>query len=342
MSTATNGRRIGAARLILPADAPESEWLEARRTGIGSSDAPLILGLYPSPLRVYLDKRGELPPEDRESTEDRAVKMRMGRRWESGIADEWTMRNLTVTRRQGLVANIDEPWRMATVDRRVAECPLDRTKRNVCSLEIKLTEVFNAGKWRSDVPDPVLAQDFHSMSVTGDDHQHVVVMIGTGDYRQFTVYRDGADRDTYDYVIDEVGRFHAEHMVAGVAPPVSDDEGDLFGRLYPEGAGNLALGLDLAVEAREAIENYRAAHTAAGPFVKAKKAAATRLAAIIGGAENAIDGDRLLYSYRTKNAARRVDLEWLLEHHPDVYRQCVTQPTQRVLHVPGMRGKAKP
>jgi predicted phage-related endonuclease len=339
--TAATGRRIGAARLILPADAPEDEWLAARRAGIGSSDAPMILGLWPSPLRVYLDKRGELPAEDREATELAAVRMRMGRRWEAGIADEWTMRNRTVTRRQGLVANDAEPWRMATVDRRVAQCPLDATRRNVCSLEIKLTAVFNADRWRRSAPDSVLAQTMHSMSVTGDDHQHVAVMVGTSDYRQFTVYRDGADRPVYDLVVDEVGRFRAEHIVAEVAPPVSDDEGDLLNRMYPDAAGNKALDLEEAATAREALDNYRAAHRAAAPLLAAKKAAATRLMAIIGDAASAIDGDRELYSYPEKNGARRTDLERLLERFPDAYAECVTQPTQRVLRVPGMRGEAK-
>jgi putative phage-type endonuclease len=338
--TAANGRRVGAARLVLPADAPDNEWLDARRTGIGSSDAPLILGLFPSPLRVFLDKRGELPPEDRESTERQAVRMRMGRRWEGGIAEEWTMRNQTVTRRQGLVANINEPWRMATVDRRVAQCPLDRTRRNACSLEIKLTGVFNADKWRREVPDSVLAQVMHSMSVTSDDHQHVAVMIGTGeDYRQFVVYRDGIDRPVYDLVTDEVARYWTEHLVAGVAPPVSDDEGDLFDRMHPDRDGVKQLGLDDSVDAREAIEQYRRAHAAAVPLIKAKKAAKTRLIGLLGAAEVAVDGDRALYSYPEANGQRRCDFGWLLEHHPDIYRQCVSQPTHRTLSVPGMRSK---
>ena len=37
-----------------------AEWLEARRKGIGGSDAGPIMGLsdYGSPLTVYIDKKG--------------------------------------------------------------------------------------------------------------------------------------------------------------------------------------------------------------------------------------------------------------------------------------------
>ncbi len=42
------------------------EQLEERRKGIGGSDAATVLGLnpYQDPYALYLDKRGEAPPED--------------------------------------------------------------------------------------------------------------------------------------------------------------------------------------------------------------------------------------------------------------------------------------
>jgi len=40
------------------------EWLEERRSGIGGSDAAAVLGIsrYASPMKVYLEKTGELEP----------------------------------------------------------------------------------------------------------------------------------------------------------------------------------------------------------------------------------------------------------------------------------------
>ena len=44
-------------------DARAPEWHDARRAGIGSSDAPVITGhdSYRTPWELYLTKRGELP-----------------------------------------------------------------------------------------------------------------------------------------------------------------------------------------------------------------------------------------------------------------------------------------
>lgn len=51
------------AEMLLPYDAPRPVWLEARRTGIGGSDALACLGLDPwkTRLEAYLDKIGQAP-----------------------------------------------------------------------------------------------------------------------------------------------------------------------------------------------------------------------------------------------------------------------------------------
>lgn len=70
------------AEMLLPYDAPRPVWLEARRTGIGGSDALACLGLDPwkTRLEVYLDKIGQAP--DRETP-----RMRWGQIVEGAILD---------------------------------------------------------------------------------------------------------------------------------------------------------------------------------------------------------------------------------------------------------------
>ena len=62
------------------------EWLDARRNGIGGSDASAILGLnpYSSPLKVYLDKIGK--GEEQETNEA----MRQGTDLEPYVAERFT------------------------------------------------------------------------------------------------------------------------------------------------------------------------------------------------------------------------------------------------------------
>jgi hypothetical protein len=49
-----------------------------------------------------------------------------------------------VVRRVGLVANIDRPWQMCTLDRRVLECPLS-DDRERCAVEVKCRDKMKAG-----------------------------------------------------------------------------------------------------------------------------------------------------------------------------------------------------
>lgn len=54
------------AQVYMPTDnMTEDQWLEARRAGIGGSDAAAIAGLskWKTPMSVYLDKLGQAPQE---------------------------------------------------------------------------------------------------------------------------------------------------------------------------------------------------------------------------------------------------------------------------------------
>src|SRR5690606_40390261 len=53
---------------------------------------------------------------------------------EEPVARHWAMRNRSVIRRVGLVAHVDHPHWMTTLDRRVTECPLTED-RTPCALE---------------------------------------------------------------------------------------------------------------------------------------------------------------------------------------------------------------
>lgn len=333
MTAPTRRRATAAAQLVLPADAPRDEWLAARRAGIGSSDVPRILGLYPSPLRVWYDKRGELPEPDIE--ERTSIQLRAGHHWEGFVAAEWTMRNRAVTRRMGLVENVDKPWLRATVDRRVVECP--EGGRNRCLLECKKTNYFMAGRWRRMLPDPVLAQVAHQLRVTGDDHAHVAVIVGDYDYRQFTV-RPEDEPEPFAEVAREVDAFWTDHMQAGVAPESMDQggefDGDLYGLLHPNRDGIARLDIEQSLNAYDLIREYRDASRERGVHERARKNARAGLLSLLGGNEVAVDGaGNKLFSYDEVNQAPGVDLEKLFERHRAAYEDCVTAKTTRKLNL---------
>lgn len=301
---------------LLPADADRDAWLAARRQGIGSSDVAAILGVsdYATALHVYHDKRGEVADQDSEPA-------LWGRVLEEPVAREWARRNRSVIHRVGLVGRVDERWKLATLDRRVLECPLNRATRESCALEVKCRSAFKASRWRTDVPDDVLAQVTWQMEVTGYDHIHVAVLIGGNDYRQTVVKRD---EQVAGYVLGEVDRFRALHLLPG-APPAADLTKaqaviDLDTLMHPDRVGELEIE-----EIGEVLE-YAELSTRNGAAGRALKAARARLGEIAAGRRYITCDNELAYEFGPVTKAS-VNLDGLAERWPDAYADCVTDKT---------------
>jgi putative phage-type endonuclease len=102
--------------LALPVRQATAEWAEARRSGIGGSDAPVVVGESPyrSPYELWAEKlRLVQPPEENEA-------MTWGRRLEPVVAaayTEATGRRLRRVRR--LLRSRERPWQLASLDRAV-------------------------------------------------------------------------------------------------------------------------------------------------------------------------------------------------------------------------------
>lgn len=313
---------------ILGADAPRDQWLTERRKGIGSSDVAAILGVTDNrtPLHVWYDKRGQLADED--PTEP----MLWGTLLEDTVAREWARRNRSVIQRVGLIARHDTPWAMATLDRRVAECPLNRDTRTACALEVKCRNAFTASRWRADVPDDVLAQVMWQMWVTGYDHIHVAVLIGGSDYRQAVVRRDP---QVVAFILGEVERFRTEHLLPGVRPVVDDPAkaqalNDLDAALHPDRVGVV----EIDVEAIGEVMEYAAASAAKSVADRRLKAARARLAQAADGHQVATFANELAYEF-TPTHRRNVDMDRLAERWPDAYADCVAEKTSYSIRIAG-------
>jgi putative phage-type endonuclease len=158
------------------------EWLAARRTGIGGSDAAAVLGLsrWRSPLDVFIDKIGEGG-----DTEDTPA-MYWGRRLERIILDAYVEQTgVSVDAPVGvyrMLRSSERPWQLYSPDALAA----DRL------VEIKTARTAEGwGEPGSDeVPDEYAVQVQHGMAVTGLPRCDVAVLIGGSDFRVYTVERD--------------------------------------------------------------------------------------------------------------------------------------------------------
>jgi putative phage-type endonuclease len=321
------GRKVTpTGRLILPADADRADWLTARRSGIGSSDVPAILGLIEQnpPLKVYYDKLGH-------NVDDAGEAAYWGTVNEANVAHRWAMQNRSVIRRVGLVAHQDHPHWMTTLDRRVTECPLDSTEQSPCGLEIKTRSAFKSAQWHAGAPDDVTAQVLWQIIVNGYEHMHYAVLIGGNDYHQGVIRADQY-RDVMADITTAVDRFWYEHVQAQVPPePTGDGEAlaRLFRRLHPTRSG--AVDIDRHADALDALLDYTRHQREESAAKKAKAAAKARMVAALGDAQEARLGGERAYALEPTNAAPRVDLELLAERWPDAYAACVTpNPTERI------------
>ncbi|MGW1039853.1 YqaJ viral recombinase family nuclease [Streptomyces sp. NPDC002547] len=321
------GRRVTpTGRLILPATADRADWLTARRSGIGSSDVPAILGLVEKspPLKVYYDKIGE-------NVDDAGEAAYWGNVHEESVARTWAMRNRSVIRRIGLVAHVDHPHWMTTLDRRVTECPLSEDEQTPCALEVKTRSAFKSAQWHAGSPDDVTAQILWQIIVNGYEHMHYAVLIGGNEYHQGVIRADQYTDVMADITV-AVDKFWHEHVQAQVPPePTGDGESlvKMFRRLHPTRSGGV--DVDRHPDALDALLDYNRHQRDESAAKKAKASAKARMVAALGDAQEALVGGERAYSLEPSNAAPKVDLERLAERYPDAYAECVApNPTERI------------
>lgn len=315
------------ARLVLSADAPRHEWLAARRAGIGASDVPAILGVsdYGTPRSVFYDKHGRAVDDGNEAAH-------WGTVLEEPVAREWARRNRSVVKRVGLVANMDDPVMMCTLDRRVTECPLPDSRREQCALEVKCRSAFKANRWHATLPDDITGQMLWQIAVTGYDHLHYAVLAGGNDYRQGTIRR--CDHETtIRHIVTACKRFWGEFVAAGVLPAADPDraerELEMFKRMHRHRSGIGAGDPVVVTEAVLAYEEHRIAESAAAGR---KKAAQAELMRLLGDYEALTVDGRPAFGMRP---TRRTwtDLERLAERYPEAYRDCVVDKPGRQLSI---------
>ena len=233
--------------------------LEARKKGIGSSDAPAVIGIseYRTRLDVYLDKVDEAPPvEDNDA-------MFWGRTLEEVIANVYAERTGHKIRRRGQVTSKDHKWMQANLDRLIVGDP-----RGVGALEIKTAGSYMAGEWgeagTDQVPPAVYAQVAHQLGVTGYTWARVAVLIGGRDFRIYDIPRD---EDVINSLIEIERQFWIEHVEARV-PPEPQTKADIDKR-WPIDNGELAFA---TAEIQDAVDRLNTVKTRIGVLSFEKEA----------------------------------------------------------------------
>jgi len=190
----------------IPADPTDPAWHEARRTFIGASDAPAVLGISPwaTPLDVW------------------ASKLNIGDQFQGNLSTDMghALEDLI---RQTLAEQLGRP---VAVDGRtirhpdhphIAASPDGWISGKAELAECKYIGPNTAYQWANGVPVYVQAQCQVQMAVTGARRVHVAALIVDHGPRFFTaaVERDDA---VIDEIIGRLNQFWVEHIESGARP----------------------------------------------------------------------------------------------------------------------------
>lgn len=225
------------------------EQLELRRSGIGGSDAPAVsmCDPYRQPLDVYLEKTGEIPPDD--DLETRKEVVRWGNLLEDTVSREWAeRRGMKVRRVNQVLKHKDFPFVLGNIDRRVSGLAQ--------GLEVKTRGTFAAEDYGKQGTDQVKQSDIiqcsHYMAVTGWELWNMAVLVGGQELRHYVIPRD-------ETLIDSLLNLESIfwNRVQKRDPPDLDfshrSAPDLIKKLYPGTNGAAVLLPPEAIAIKEAI-----------------------------------------------------------------------------------------
>ncbi|HHX83700.1 MAG TPA: hypothetical protein GX696_12075 [Pseudomonadaceae bacterium] len=306
---------MSAAVLTSTLGMDRAEWLEARKRGIGGSDAAAIAGLskWRSPMAVYLDKIGALEPEE---AGEAAL---WGTKLEDLVAREFSERTgYRVQRRNAILQHPDYPFMLANIDRYVF------TPEGRALLECKTTSAYNADAWADDrIPDEYVLQVQHYLAVTGLQTGYIAVLIGGQRYSHKRIERD---EEIIKYLIQIESDFW--RLVENRTPPEmdgSDSSAQVLSLLYPESVPDSSI--ELPGEAELLIAEYEAAQQDEKAAAERKNEAANKLKALLGDYETGIVAERRV-SWKTVSSSR-LDTKALKKDKPDIYEQYARESVSR-------------
>ncbi len=262
--------------------ANRSEWLKARRAGVGASDIAAIMGISPwsTPFQIWASKIAEIPEDEGNE------QMRWGRILENVILDEWEAENWAVNARDQLIRSTDVPIMMATPDG-ITLTP---------DFKPAVAEAKNRSEWSWDsIPEHYHAQVQWQLAVTGYQIGYLIVLFAG---RHLETFEIEADHDYQTRQILAAGEFW-KLVEANEPPPTDGADNPLMASLWPYHTEQATeIGADAAMELYEA----RSADKLASGR---RDAAEAVIKATLGEADTAVVGQQVVATWRNNGKGRR-------------------------------------
>lgn len=299
--------------------------IDLRRSGIGASEAPDIV--LAGGIATYARKVGEADEFQGSSLTE------FGHRLEPVLAQAYVDRHPGIrVYTPGTLRHSEHDWALATLDRVEAPPGIGRPARKdwIRNIEIKVS-FFSSGEYgegADDIPERFVIQTQWQMEVA-DLARTTLVALVNGDYREYEIERD---REMGALLLDVVGRFWRENVLARVPPPVtgSDAYTSYLRRRHPR---DTVPALPATPELADLVARVRETKEALKQAEVFEAEAVNQLRALLGDAAG-VEG---LCTYRSNKDSTKIDWEGIakvLNPDPAMIAQfTTTRPGARVLRL---------
>lgn len=293
---------MAAKVLVSTENIPYEEWLEYRRQGIGGSDASVVCGInrYKSPVELWLDKTGQLPPQEAGEA------AYWGTQLEPFVRAEFTRRTgIWVDHRSELLQSEEHPFMLANLDG-ICEVPDVGT----CVFEAKTASAYKAGEWEDAIPDEYMCQIQHYMAVTGYVGAYIAVLIGGNTFKWRFVERD----EELISMLIELETAFWNHVQDGTLPPLdgSDASARFLAQRFP--SSTPASRITLPNTAADLLDQYDEACEQLEVITEQKQRAENLLKEMMGDNEVGTAGGRVI-TWKSV-VQERLDSKTLKAEHP--------------------------
>ncbi len=291
-----------------------TEWLELRKTGIGSSEVATIVGLNPweTPYQLWRRKVGIDAPKEENFA------MRAGHYLEDAVSRFWadeTGREI-IKRSAGdwLIRDDDRPFLQVSPDRTYWLTGEKRNDGNKGILECKTTQMAVDA---DDLPKHWFCQVQYQLGVAGLEHGSIAWLCSG---REFGYKDIDLVPDFYQWLVEEVSRFWHDHVLARVEPSAISVKDVLLkynrhadGKIIEVGADIL----DACAELKEVKRQIKA-------LEESQSSLEERIKMVFGDAEGISFEGQTLATWKAPKPSQKFDAKAFQAADPDTYAKFVT------------------
>lgn len=303
------------------AEQGSQEWIEARRTGVGSTDSAAIMGLskWRTPIEVWKEKLGIAEPFVTN------WHMQRGHALEPLIRAHYAQQTgRDVYNMRGSVMHPERMYMFASLDGYTQD-------NRLCEFKAPTTKRGWGDAGTDEIPTEYLIQVQHAMFVTGIEVADIGASFGGAEPVYYEVV---ADKEIQAAIVDAAADFYFERVQKRVEPsPTTIEEMQQRLKIH-DGAGVYA-----TQEAKQAYE--RLLHIRADvkelDVARAEQEEAIKRFLLESGASILLDdSNSQLLSWNEQKGRESFDSASFKKAHPDLYAQFVKQGNPfRVLRIKG-------